>query len=84
MRGVREILKEPGLARQTEKNVWRFLRREKLRLNAAQLDQLLDAAPPKLIRFYWPVAGAVRTLRQTGCGGLWRKIQRWFGRGVET
>lgn len=84
IRGAREILKEPGLARQTERNVWRFLCREKLRLNAAQLDQLLDAAHPKLIRFYWPVAGAVRTLRQTGFGGLWRKIRRWFGKGAET
>ena len=83
IRGVRDTLGEPGLARKTERSVRRFLRKEKLCLTREQFEFLLDAAHPKLIRLYWPLAGAVRTLRETGLGGLWRKIRKQFGKGAE-
>ena len=83
IRGVRDTLGEPRLARKTEKSVRRFLRTEKLCLTQMQFEFLLDAAHPKLIRLYWPLAGAVRTLRETGLGGLWRKIRKQLGKGAE-
>lgn len=46
-----------------------------------QKEQLLDAMHPKLIRYYWPVEGAVRTLRETGVSGLVGKIKKNLGKG---
>lgn len=46
-----------------------------------QKEQLLDAFHPKLIRYYWPVAGAVRTLKESGISGLVGKLKKNLGRG---
>lgn len=50
-------------------------------MTMAQKEILLDAFHPKLIRWYWPVAGAVRTLRDSGISGLWAKIKKNLGKG---
>lgn len=46
-----------------------------------QKEILLDAFHPKLIRYYWPVAGAVRTLKNSGISGLTAKLKKNMGRG---
>ena len=44
---------------------------------AAELrEALLDAMHPKLVRIYWPVKGAIRTLREAGIRGLMKKRNR--------
>ena len=52
-----------------------------VRMTQAQKEVLLDAFHPKLIRYYWPVAGAVRTLKDTGMSGLVGKIKKNLGKG---
>lgn len=49
-------------------------------LTRQQKELLLDAFHPKLIRFYWPAAGAVRTLKETGMKGLFGKIKKNLGK----
>ena len=46
-----------------------------------QKEVLLDAFHPKLIRYYWPIEGAVRTLKETGLSGLMGKIKKNLGKG---
>lgn len=50
-------------------------------LTKKQKEQLLDAFHPKLIRYYWPVEGAVRTLKENGFSGLLGKIKKNLGKG---
>lgn len=54
----------------------RFLRTQQAVLTRQQKEFLLEAAHPKLIRLYWPMAGAWRTVKEAGLQGLWRKIFR--------
>ena len=49
-------------------------------MTQTQKEVLLDAFHPKLIRYYWPVAGAVRTLKETGLRGLAGKIKKNLGK----
>ncbi len=49
--------------------------REGIPFTKSQKETLLDAIHPKLIRYYWPVEGLVRTVREKGITGLIRKIQ---------
>lgn len=79
--GVRYVLKQPELVKDIQKQVLRFLRREKISLTRPQFEALLDAMHPRLIRLYWPVSGAVLTLRDQGVAGLVKKIRKNLGRG---
>ena len=47
-----------------------------VRLTKTQREALLEAFHPKLIRYYWPVEGAIRTLGETGVSGLIEKIKK--------
>ena len=77
--GLRYELQQPERIRELEKNARRFLREQKLTLPPELREQLLDAMHPRLIRLYWPVKGAVRTLRREGIPGLLKKINRREG-----
>ena len=79
--GVRYDLQQPEVVKTIEKQVRGFLKREKLPLTKPQFEMLLDAMHPKLMTLYWPVAGAVRTLRRQGLKELVGKILRRFGKG---
>lgn len=68
--GARCTLGRPDVAKKIEKNARRFLKEEKAVLTKEQFEALLDAAHPKLIRLYWPAAGALRRVR-----GLFSKGQ---------
>lgn len=74
--GLRYTLNRPDVVKEVEKNVRKFSREQNLRLSKAQFEQILDAAHPKLIRLYWPVAGAVQTLREEGFSGILRKLTK--------
>jgi len=50
-------------------------------LTKQQKEMLLDAFHPKLIRYYWPVEGAVRTVKENGISGIVGKIKKNLGRG---
>jgi len=74
--GARHLLGRPDVVRQIEKQAKGFLRREKIRLTREQFEALLDVTHPKLTKLYWPVSGAVRTLRQEGAGGVLKKFRK--------
>ena len=46
-----------------------------------QREILLDAFHPKLIRYYWPVAGAVRAIKNGGASGLAEKLKKNLRKG---
>lgn len=79
--GVRYDLQQPEVVKTIEKQVRGFLKREKLPLTKPQFEMLLDAMHPKLIRVYWPVSGAVSTLREQGVSGIWKKLQKQLRKG---
>lgn len=81
IRGTRQYLNRPDLARQTERSVRRFLRREKLQLTKPQLELLLDSAHPSLIRLYWPAEACLRTLREGGLRAIVKKLGKHMGKG---
>ena len=45
-------------------------------LGKKRKELLLDTFHPRLIRYYWPIEGAVRTLREAGAAGLAAKIRK--------
>lgn len=79
--GLRFMLKEPERVKDLEKDLRRFLKKHRVKLTKAQFESLFDVFHPKLIRFYWPVEGAVRTVRETGVSGLVRKVKEQLGKG---
>ncbi len=74
--GLRSELNLPQEASRTGKWAWRFAREEKLRPTRAQMDALVDAAFPGLVRFYWPLVGACRTCKDQGISTLAAKIMK--------
>lgn len=79
--GARYLLERPDVVKQIEKQTRRFLHREKIKLTEKQFEAILEVTHPRLVKFYWPVSGAVRTLRQQGISGLLNKILKRLGRG---
>ena len=74
--GVRYALQQPDQVRKIEKQVRSYLKREKIPLTKPQFECLLDAMHPELMKFYWPISGAVDTLRRYGISGLWEKVRK--------
>ena len=79
--GARDVLGRPDVAKETEKRVKTFLRREQTSLTKEQFESLLDAAHPRLIRFYWPMEGCIRTVREQGVLGVVRKVSAQLRKG---
>ena len=69
-------LNDPKLAEQIRKRGKRFTREMSLAYTLEDRERMLEAMHPKLVRFYWPVKGAVRTLRRDGIPGLIQKLFR--------
>ncbi len=67
-------------AERTEKACYAFLKSQGIQLRQEQLEVLLDTMHPKLSRLYWPLAGAVRTVRRQGFGGVMNKLKCKFGK----
>ena len=76
---VRYELNDPKAARDIEKAA-RRLRRE-IPLTKAQFEIMFSAMHPKLVRLYWPLEGAARTLREDGVSGLIRKVGKHLRKG---
>ena len=81
--GVRYELGRPDLVKDIAKRFRRFSAEQKWKPSRAQREALLDVTHPKLIRVYWPVAGACRTLREQGVSGMGKKIMKHIKRGEE-
>lgn len=81
--GARYLLGRPDVVKQIEKQTKVFLHREQIKLKKEQFEALLDAMHPGLVKVYWPLSGAVNTLRQEGISGVWKKIRKQFGKGDE-
>lgn len=78
-RGAGQSLGRKDIARKIERDARRFLRKEKLRLNRAQFELLLETMHPKLLPWYWPVSGVLWTLRQEGIRGCIQKAGKKLG-----
>ena len=76
---VRYELNDPKAARDIEKAA-RRLRRE-IPFTKAQFEIMFSAMHPKLMRLYWPLEGAARTLREDGVSGLIRKVGKHLRKG---
>lgn len=70
------LLHRPELARQVERQGRRFAREMGLRFCREDRERMLGAMHPKLIQLYWPVKGALETLRGGGIGGILQKIRK--------
>lgn len=75
IRGTRQILNRPDIARKVERSARRFLKREGISLTKPQFELLLDTAHPRLVCWYWPLEGCLRTLREKGVRALLGKIR---------
>lgn len=69
------------VARQVRSSARKLFLRDRLPLTKGQFETMLDAMHPRLIRLYWPLEGAVRTVRETGLPGLIRKLLRHIDKG---
>ena len=69
------------MVKQIESQTKTFLHRQQVRLTKEQFEGLLDVMHPKLVKLYWPVSGAVNTMRQQGISGILKKIRKRFGKG---
>ena len=81
--GARYLLNRPDVVKQIEKQTKAFLHRQKIKLTKAQFEPLLDVMHPRLIKLYWPVSGAVYTLRREGVAGVLRKIRKQLGKDAD-
>ena len=79
--GVRFELQQRSLVKTIEKQVRSFLRKGNFSMSRLQFEALLDATHPELMGLYWPISGAVFTLREQGISGLLKKIRKNLGRG---
>ena len=79
--GARYLLNRPDVVKQIEKQTRAFLRREQVQLTREQFGELLNVMRPGLAKVYWPVGGAVSTLRREGISGVWKKVWRQFEKG---
>jgi hypothetical protein len=66
-----------------EKQFRKFCREQNIRLTQPQFEALLDVTHPKLIKLYWPVAGAVSTLREQGISGAFGKMIKHLRKGEQ-
>jgi len=79
--GARYLLNRRDVVKQIEKQARKFLRRQNIRLTPEQFGEYLTVMHPGVAKLYWPVTGAVSTLRQEGLSGVLRKAGKLFGRG---
>jgi len=79
--GLRFDLEDSEKLRILEKDVRRFCGEQKVRFSEEEKKQLLEVMHPGWMRLYWPVSGAVKTLRRAGLSGLIGKIRKQFGKG---
>lgn len=71
----------PDVAKTVKRNVWELARKENVRFTKPQFETMFDAMHPRLIRFYWPLEAAVRTLKESGVSGLVRKLKEQLRKG---
>ncbi|MGM9549249.1 MAG: glycosyltransferase family 2 protein [Faecousia sp.] len=76
---VKYELQDPGAARSIEKKA-RRLRRE-IPFTKGQFETMFSEMHPRLVRLYWPLEGAVRTLREKGLRGLVQKAGEQLRKG---
>lgn len=79
--GARYLLNRPDVVRQIEKQTKTFLRKEKILLTREQFGEFLNVMRPGIAKLYWPVSGAVNTLRQKGFAGILKKVRNHFKEG---
>ena len=79
--GARYLLNRPDVVKQIEKQTKAFLHRQGISLSPGQYGELLNVTHPGLARLYWPVSGAVSTLRREGVSGILKKVCKHVGKG---
>lgn len=82
-RVVLRELNRPDVAKQIRLDAKSMIRKYDLHLSGTQLELLLDAMHPKLIRFYYPLEAAHRTVKEQGLRGLVNKAARKLRKGED-
>ena len=79
-RRVRSELERPDIARGIRRSAWAMFRSGGISMTKEQFEILLDATHPNLIRLYWPLEGAARTLRGQGFRAVLKKVRKQLGK----
>lgn len=79
-RAIQE-LNRPDVAKRIKRSVRDLIRKDRVPLTKTQMEILLDAMHPKLIRLYWPLEAGIRTLREKGLSELVRKAAQQLRKG---
>ncbi len=80
---LRYELDRPDLIPKIHEDLRRLGRDESQSFTREQMEALLEVLHPQGIRFYWPVAGGIRTLREEGIPGLMRKVLKQLKKGED-
>ena len=75
-------LNRPDLAKNIKKNL-NLLKKDGISLNQKQFETIFDAMHPWLIRLYWPLSGALRTLKENGMSDVLKKAAKVLGKGAD-
>ncbi len=78
---LRYELDRPDLIPKIHENLRKLGRDESQSFTREQMESLLEVLHPQGIRYYWPVAGGIRTLREQGVSGLMRKVVKHLKKG---
>lgn len=73
-------LNRPDLAKNIKRNL-KLLKKAGISLNQKQFETVFDAMHPRLIKLYWPLSGALRTLKEKGIGGVFQKAVKVLKKG---
>ena len=75
-------LNRPDLAKGIKKQI-KGMKKDGIPLNQKQFETLFDAMHPRLIKLYWPLSGTIRTLKEGGIGGVFKKAAKVLRKGEE-
>lgn len=80
---LRYAINRPDLVPGVNKDLRSLIRDENLKLTTTQREALMEVIHPEWMKFYWPVAGAVRTVKEKGLAGIIRKLRKQAPKGEE-
>lgn len=71
----------PDVVKKVKKDLRTLAKQEKIHFTKVQFEDLLDAMHPRLIRLYWPLEGAARTMKEQGLSGVVQKVKEQIQKG---
>lgn len=69
------------LAKSIKEGFYRVKKEQAIKLTKKQFETVLDALHPRIIRLYWPLEGALRTMKEAGVKGVLSKAAKVLRKG---